>query len=853
MATWTPKVMSPDKLSAKEFKNLLSEYEPLLESISSTKGAKPGQKTLKELDHFRFVEAPAQFSEYEPKRVMDHDDVKLLVEWKLRHGTFRPTLMKFVSSNESSTVAKTIQNAIASYQSTSDLSAALGILTKLKGIGPATASLLLAVHFSEKVMFFSDEGYYWMCNNNQKTSLKYNMKEYESLNIQVEKLTKRLNVSALDVEKVAYVIFHQEGVDPKLALKRSLSKAAKTAAPQTKPAAPEKRKKSPEDVVEDKMPVRRSKRGPVRNTADGNDNADDMVQSASMDLLEVGTQCMRPQPGDSSISRTNTTRSFCKYHPVRCSYSRCNMEDDMFQNEYGQGDDTSPLPDLDFSSISDDLLSQFLSPFDTPSLLWSQSFPIALDNHPRGFMRADEIFTENGEPIPLPPRFAQIKRSLVAGKEHAIVQSWERLLVALRAEIAVIGVRKSDIIPTIDFSELQNHARVSEFTAKLRRRGGAIIRNVVPASEAHSWREETETYLSENPHTKGWPTRDPHLFGIYWSPSQIKGRAHPNVLEAQRFLMRLWRSRDPNAPVVADSPVAYADRLRIRTPGDEAWHLNAHVDGGSVERWESDGYGNAGTYQRIWDGKWEDYDPWDSSTRLRVTSDLYNGAGSCSMFRMFQGWISMSDINPADGTLLLCPMLQLATAYFLLRPFFSPRNPSPTSPNFLARENWALDFAQTSIIQGAVPSYTQELNSALHPHLQLDKSLVRIPPVRPGDYVVWHPDMVYGVDRVPSSSAPATIMYIPACPLTQTNALYLARQRKAFLLGQPSPDFGGGKGETTHTGRPGTQEVSDAGGEDGLRAMGLLPWEDQESRSPTEKALVGMANAILFPESYDMV
>ncbi|WQF87184.1 Putative isopenicillin N synthase-like superfamily [Colletotrichum destructivum] len=530
------------------------------------------------------------------------------------------------------------------------------------------------------------------------------------------------------------------------------------------------------------------------------------------------------------------------------------MEDELFEDQYGQGgDDPLPPPPPAFSSIPDDLYSQFLSPFDTPSLLWSQSFPIALDNHPRGFMRADEIFTENGGPIPLPPRFAQIKRSLVAGKEYAIVQSWERLLVALRAEIAVIGVTKSDIIPTIDFSELQDHSRVSEFTAKLRRRGGAIIRNVVPASEAHSWREETETYLSENPHTKGWPTRDPHLFGIYWSPAQIKGRAHPNVLAAQRFLMGLWRSRGPNVPVVVDHPVSYADRLRIRTPGDEAWHLNAHVDGGSVERWESDGYGNAGTYQRIWDGRWEDYDPWDSSTRLKVTSDLYNGAGSCSMFRMFQGWLSMSDINPADGTLLLCPMLQLATAYFLLRPFFSPRNPSPTSPNFLARENWSLDFAQTSIIQGAVPSYTQELNSTLHPHLQLDKSLVRIPPVRPGDYVVWHPDMVYGVDRVPASSTPATIMYIPACPLTQTNALYLARQRKAFLLGQPSPDFGGGKGETTHMGRPGVQEVSDAGGEDGLRSMGLLPWEDTEGKSPTQKAMVGMANAILFPESYDMV
>ncbi|KAL2755051.1 hypothetical protein ACRALDRAFT_1064766 [Sodiomyces alcalophilus JCM 7366] len=319
--------------------------------------------------------------------------------------------------------------------------------------------------------------------------------------------------------------------------------------------------------------------------------------------------------------------------------------------------------------------------------------------------------------------------------------------------------------------------------------------------------------------------------------------------------MSLWHSSDRDALVSNNFPVSYADRLRIRAPGDSTWHLNAHVDGGSVERWESDGYGRAGTYQAIWDGRWEDFDPWESSTRLRVTSDLYNGAGSCSMFRMFQGWLSMSDVDPSEGTLLLCPMLQLATAYFLLRPFFSPRVPASaarTAAAFLSRDNWGLDFSQTSVIQGAVPSYTQELNSLLHPHLQLDKSLVRIPRVEPGDYVVWHPDMVYGVDKVPPHAKPATIMYIPACPLTQTNALYLARQRKAFLLGQPCPDFGGGQGETTHLGRPGTQEVNDAGGDEALRAMGLMPWEEDDASSPNEVALVRLANGILFPDRFDM-
>jgi hypothetical protein len=96
-------------------------------------------------------------------------------------------------------------------------------------------------------------------------------------------------------------------------------------------------------------------------------------------------------------------------------------------------------------------------------------------------------------------------------------------------------------------------------------------------------------------------------------------------------------------------------------------------------------------------------------------------------------------------------------------------------------------------------------------------------------------------------------MYLPACPLTQTNALYLARQRKAFLLGSPPPDFGGGRGESEHAGRPGVQDVNDAGGDDGLRAMGLLPWDEEEADTDAEREVLAMANGILFPDLYDML
>lgn len=45
--------------------------------------AKPGQKTLAELDRYRYTEAPALFSLDKPTRTMQLEDVKSLVEWKL--------------------------------------------------------------------------------------------------------------------------------------------------------------------------------------------------------------------------------------------------------------------------------------------------------------------------------------------------------------------------------------------------------------------------------------------------------------------------------------------------------------------------------------------------------------------------------------------------------------------------------------------------------------------------------------------------------------------------------------------------------------------------------------------------
>lgn len=321
--------------------------------------------------------------------------------------------------------------------------------------------------------------------------------------------------------------------------------------------------------------------------------------------------------------------------------------------------------------------------------------------------------------------------------------------------------------------------------------------------------------------------------------------------------MSFWHSADPSAAISTQHPTSYADRLRMRQPGDAKFALGPHVDGGSVERWDERGYGLGGVYNAIWDGQWERFDPWEASCRLPVVSDLHQGVGACSMFRMCQGWLSLSTTAPNEGTLLVNPLLAKATAYYLLRPFFSPRRGVPAgaqtataavtaSADFLSPANWTLDPAPSAWLQGAHPGHGQELSPLLHPHLDLARSMVHVPTVRPGDYVAWHCDAIHAVDRVHAGRADSSVLYIPACPLTERNAEYLVRQRDAFVQGVPSPDFGGGEGESRHVGKVKVEEVEELIGEEGARAMGLKEWDStKDGLAAGEKEAMDRANKVL--------
>ncbi|KAI1799419.1 DUF1479-domain-containing protein [Daldinia bambusicola] len=447
---------------------------------------------------------------------------------------------------------------------------------------------------------------------------------------------------------------------------------------------------------------------------------------------------------------------------------------------------------------------------------------------------------------PLPQRFLELKKTLVHGHESHVINSWNRLLTELKRENKIIAEGGPTIIPSISFKSLDKD--LTKLRGEIEKRGVAVIREVLPEDEARSFKGEIEEYVGQNPQTKAFPPHDPQVYELYWSAPQLRARAHPNLLKVQTALMKLWRTSDPASPISMSQPLSYADRLRIRQPGDANFALGPHIDGGSVERWELNGYGRGGVYDKIFEGAWEEYDPWDASTRVSAVVDNYNGLGACSMFRMFQGWLSMSTTQPFEGTLMVNPAIKLSTAYLLLRPFFRPiEDLSQASPEaYLATENWEYAGADmTSELHGATPGHGQELDNILHPHLDLANTMVHVPNIRPGDYVVWHCDSIHAVDKVHKGNSDSSVLYIPACPLTEMNARYLVRQRDAFLNGTPGPDFPGGRGEADHINRQTQSHLRSYATTDGLRAFGFKKLVADATDTSGAKGITSTANEIL--------
>ncbi|KAF7309170.1 Duf1479 domain protein [Mycena kentingensis (nom. inval.)] len=400
-----------------------------------------------------------------------------------------------------------------------------------------------------------------------------------------------------------------------------------------------------------------------------------------------------------------------------------------------------------------------------------------------------------------PARFREMKRELWDASGGQLRESWREVLGEVEMATERVARLGEKIIPRITMESVQRGLSTDEAEA-IRAAGCVVVRGAV-SKEARSPRLETRhSGLRRGEPLQGqgftgFPPNDIQVYELYNTLSQMRARTHPNILATQKALLGLWKTSAAADEIDLATPVSYFDRLRIRGPGDTQFALGPHVDAGSIERWEDPDYRRC--FAKILEGRWREYDPYDVEPRIHAKQDLYNAPNQCSIFRPWQGWTAMSSTGPGEGTLQVLPMLKLATAYWILRPFFKLR--AGATPGSLAYADWKEVDLESSAFHGAGMGTGLELNDATHPHLKLARTMTAMPRVEPGDQVYWHCDMIHAVESKHGGKNDSSVLYIPAVPLTLDNANYLRDQRNNFLAGLPSPDFPSGEGESNFVGR----------------------------------------------------
>ncbi|KAJ4845177.1 hypothetical protein Tsubulata_013700 [Turnera subulata] len=128
------------------WKEALSAYPSRIQALN-----KPN---LLSLDEFYRIQLPSILHQRNPNPYITTPELAKLMQWKLSRGKWRPRLLDYVSSLDEELVKSASEKAFASLP---DLSKAVNELTVLKGVGPATASAVLAAFAPDVAPFMSDE------------------------------------------------------------------------------------------------------------------------------------------------------------------------------------------------------------------------------------------------------------------------------------------------------------------------------------------------------------------------------------------------------------------------------------------------------------------------------------------------------------------------------------------------------------------------------------------------------------------------------------------------------------------------------------------------------------------------
>jgi len=400
----------------------------------------------------------------------------------------------------------------------------------------------------------------------------------------------------------------------------------------------------------------------------------------------------------------------------------------------------------------------------------------------------------------------QLKQALRAqiGDVQAVFNQLSERIAARVAEINALKARGEPVWPVIPFADIKNGTLSEAQREAVKRRGCAVIKGHFPREQALGWDRSMLEYLDRNhfdevykgPGDSFFGTLEasrPEIYPIYWSQAQMQARQSSEMAQVQSFLNRLWTFESEGKQWFdPDVSVIYPDRIRRRPPGTTSKGLGAHTDSGALERWLLPAYQQV--FAAVFNGKPEQYDPWNAAHRTEVEEYTVDNTTKCSVFRTFQGWTALSDMLPGQGLLHVVPIPE-AMAYVLLRPL--------------------LDDVPDDELCGVAPGRVLPISAQWHP--LLIEALTSIPALEAGDSVWWHCDVIHSVAPVTDQQGWGNVMYIPAAPLCEKNLAYAKRVKAALEKGASPGDFPREDYETSWEDRFTLDDLN----EHGKRALGM--------------------------------
>ena len=389
-----------------------------------------------------------------------------------------------------------------------------------------------------------------------------------------------------------------------------------------------------------------------------------------------------------------------------------------------------------------------------------------------------------------------------------ILERFREIEASISEDIRTIENTKKkgrSVIPEIMYSDIVKNKIDNKTIESVKRHGTVVIKNVFAQEKSEEWFNQLNQYLDQNCYyDQDDPELDnyfsdlksdkPQICAVYWSKPQVQARQSIEMSKTRSFLNQIWNYKKNGIMYFdPDRECTYADRIRMRQPGDTSLGLSPHADGGSVERWLGENYQHV--YRPLFKGNWKEYNPYNGEFRTEVEG--IDSPAVCRAFRTWQGWTALTPQGAGDGTLQLIPTI-LSIAYVMLRPF--------------------MQDVPEEILCGAVEGRAQAITEEWHSLLL--RGLVSIPNVEPGDTVWWHSDVVHAVEHEHKGQDVSSVMYIGCAPLCERNMRYLERQKHTFLEGRSSPDFAPEDFEKKYPDRSTMEDLDELG----MKQMGFSSW-----------------------------